>query len=64
LTITASMRNALLAPSAPQWPVMLRQKNAVDRQIERKLKLLLTLQEARKRREPVVGVRSEVRNLA
>lgn len=49
INMTSTLRNALLAPSGSQWPVMLRQKNSVDRQIERKLKLLLLLQEARRR---------------
>lgn len=49
IRMTSTLRSALLAPSGPQWPVMLRQKNSVDRQIERKLKLLLRLQAARRR---------------
>lgn len=51
--ITRSMRNALLVPDSPRWGVMLRQKNGVDRQIERKLKLLLQLQKQRRAEEVV-----------
>lgn len=47
MTMTPAMRNALLAPSAPQWAVMNRQKNSIDRQIERKLKLLFHVQQRR-----------------
>jgi hypothetical protein len=32
------MRNALLAARGPEWSLMLRQKNSIDRQIERKIK--------------------------
>ncbi len=50
VAITRSMRSALLAPTSPQWGLMIRQKNSIDRNIERKFKLLLHLQKERQLR--------------
>jgi hypothetical protein len=49
--ITPALRSAVLAPSAAPWATLLRQKNAIACQIERKLKLLFTVQRERRPRE-------------
>ncbi len=52
LEITPSLRDALLAPQGPQWGITIRHKNSIDRQIERKLRLLVQLQRNRLRALP------------
>lgn len=44
-------RSACLAPTQPQWTLMIRQENALNRLIERKLRLLEQIQEKRQARE-------------
>jgi len=46
--ISPALRNACLAPAENEWRLMIRQENAIDRQIERKIRLLLQLQKANK----------------
>ena len=41
--ITPALRHSQLSPAAPQWPLVVRQRNSVFRQIERTLMLLTTL---------------------
>jgi hypothetical protein len=50
VTITPAMREACLAPSVEEWPI-LRQLNYIDRQIERKTRLLMDMQWERRARE-------------
>lgn len=45
--ITPAMRDACLAPSEDEWRLMIRQESAIDRQIERKTKLLMQIQKER-----------------
>ena len=44
-------RLAATAPSHAQWAIIIRQENALHRQLERKIRLLMEIQEARKRGE-------------
>lgn len=42
--VSPAMRDACLAPSQEEWRLLIRQQNAIDRQIERKTRLLMALQ--------------------
>jgi hypothetical protein len=54
--LSETKRDAALAPAGADWRLMLRQMNSIDRQIERKTRLLLTLQRPRPaRKRPRVG---------
>ena len=48
---TRAARLAATAPSHAQWAIIIRQENALHRQLERKIRLLMEIQEARKRGE-------------
>jgi len=45
---TRSARMAATAPSQAQWAIIIRQQNSLDRQLERKIRLLMELQRERK----------------
>jgi ribosomal protein L44E len=45
---TRSARMAATAPSQAQWAVIIRQQNSLDRQLERKIRSLMELQQERK----------------
>ncbi len=45
--ISPAMRRACLAPTGYRWSLMIRQENALERQIDRKVKLLLSLRRSR-----------------
>lgn len=45
--ITPAMRSALLVPKVREWALTIRQQNSIDRQIERKLRLLFYVQRRR-----------------
>jgi len=47
IEISPAMRRACLAPSGYRWSLMIRQENALERQIDRKVRLLLALQRSR-----------------
>lgn len=49
--LSRARRDALLAPNGNRSALMIRQKNSIDRHIERKIKLLLLLQKERRARE-------------
>jgi hypothetical protein len=49
LTLSSAMVHACLAPTDARWTWMLRLDNSLERQIDRKLKLLLRLRNARKK---------------
>ena len=49
--ISPAMRDACLAPTQDGWALMIRQEDAIDRQIERKTKLLMQMQKANKSQE-------------
>ncbi|HEX5411584.1 MAG TPA: hypothetical protein VFZ27_06955 [Terriglobia bacterium] len=49
--ISPALRDSALAPVHPQWTAILRHEYTLDRLIERKLKLLLQIQRARKIQE-------------
>lgn len=49
--VSEAARDACLAPTDPRWTWILRQDNYLDRQLERKTRLLLMLQELRRKRE-------------
>jgi hypothetical protein len=55
--LSRARRDALLAPCGTRSALMIRQKNSIDRHIERKTKLLLLLQKERRARqaEPLDG---------
>ncbi|MFB3923587.1 MAG: hypothetical protein ACE145_17830 [Terriglobia bacterium] len=46
----ASVRSDAVMPSTPEWPMLMRQEQLLDREIERKTKLLLYMQWAQRRR--------------
>jgi hypothetical protein len=48
---TRAARLAATAPSHAQWAIIIRQENALHRQLERKIRLLMEIQDARKRAE-------------
>lgn len=54
--ISRSLRHATLAPTASSWNLMIRYENALNRQIERKLRLLAQIQA--RRTKPRRGFRS------
>ena len=45
---TRAARMAATAPSQAQWAIIIRQQNSLDRQLERKIRLLMELQRERK----------------
>jgi len=47
--ITTPLREACLAPSDPRWPLLLRQEAMIERQIDRRLRLLERLLRGRQR---------------
>lgn len=49
--LSRARRDAMLAPNGRPSALMIRQKNSIDRHIERKIKLLLLLQKERRSRE-------------
>lgn len=49
--LTRARRDSLLAPNGARSALMIRQKNSIDRHLERKTKLLLLLQKERRARE-------------
>jgi hypothetical protein len=49
--VSDAARDACLAPTDPRWTWILRMDNYLDRQLERKLRLLEMLQEQRRKRE-------------
>jgi len=49
--VSDAARDACLAPTDPRWTWILRMDNYLDRQLERKLRLLDMLQEQRRKRE-------------
>jgi hypothetical protein len=53
--VSPALRNATLAPSNPEWRAMIRHEYTLDRLIERKLKLLMRMQDARQARELASG---------
>jgi len=53
--VSPALRNATLAPSNPEWRAMIRHEYTLDRLVERKLKLLIQIQNARKAREQAAG---------
>jgi hypothetical protein len=55
-------RDACLAPSGEEWKLMLRREETLDRSIDRKIKLLLSLRKgapAKDVRAPLVGAQTE-----
>ena len=49
--VSPALRNATLAPTNPEWRAMIRQEYTLDRLIERKLKLLMRMQNVRRARQ-------------
>ncbi|HUZ47639.1 MAG TPA: hypothetical protein VMW54_13460 [Terriglobia bacterium] len=49
--VSPALRNATLAPTNPEWRAIIRHEYTLDRLIERKLKLLMQVQNARRARE-------------
>ncbi|MEJ2008870.1 MAG: hypothetical protein P8Z30_12075 [Acidobacteriota bacterium] len=49
--ISPALRSSALAPSHPQWTALIRHEYTLDRLIERKLKLLVQIQTARRAQE-------------
>ncbi len=49
--VSPALRNATLAPTNPEWRSIIRHEYTLDRLIERKLKLLMQVQKARRARE-------------
>jgi hypothetical protein len=47
--VSDARRDAALAPAGPEWKLILRQMNMIDRNLDRKLRLLLEVQRARTR---------------
>jgi hypothetical protein len=45
---TRAARMAVTAPTQAQWGAIIRQQNSLDRQLERKIRLLMELQQERK----------------
>ena len=57
--ITTPLREACLAPSDPRWPLLLRQEAMIERQIDRRLRLLERLLRGRQRHGSGGACRSE-----
>ena len=55
--VSPALRNATLAPTNPEWRAMIRHEYTIDRLIERKLKLLMQTQNARRARERAARAR-------
>ncbi len=55
--VSPALRNATLAPTNPEWRSIIRHEYTLDRLIERKLKLLMQVQKARRARERAARAR-------